>query len=98
MKETILANGKSVFLTETDDWKMFSYEGTVYVDNLFFVHDTRGIPLSASLMYCVQYNCVACIKQFVADAAKAGWKAEKIKRTLNSAIRESGYSKCPPWE
>jgi hypothetical protein len=79
----------------------FHHNGTVYVTGLFKAMDQDGIPLAVSLMLCQKHGYVACLDQFVLDAASAGWGCEKTdgwdqkkaraQKRVEEACADTGY-------
>lgn len=56
---------------------------------LFEFHDTHGFPLELAVDVCIQHDILPGFADFISDAVRKGWKEEKARRTVRSAINES---------
>ena len=58
---------------------------------LFELHDTHGLPLTISLGIAKDRggNLFVSLREFVADAKRAGWSGETISKTAGEAVRDN---------
>ena len=70
--------------------KLWYYNDRTYVSGLFKMHDEQGFSLADSLIQSEKHDLIPCLKDFKVDALRAGWSMDKIDRTIEEALNDSG--------
>lgn len=58
-------------------------------NGLFFLHDTKGIPLGISIMLCRQKGEQPNLAEFFFDSMVAGWNPDNSFSTIEAACRDN---------
>lgn len=61
-------------------------DGRDVIGGLFHMHDTKGVPLSVSLVILNMKGCVPDLHGFVLDALAHGWKFDSIVQRVREAV------------
>jgi hypothetical protein len=61
-------------------------DGTPVMGGLFEMHDTRGLPLSLSLMYLRDKGMVGDLYGYAKDALLHGWTPKSIRVRIREAV------------
>jgi len=72
-------------------FRLWVFREKKYMDDLFRASDQEGIPLADTLRMCQSKQIIPCLEQFVFDAIKGGWTAEKARSRIREACADSGY-------
>lgn len=65
--------------------------------DLFYLHDTKGFPLTYSLFVCMERNIKPNWASFFAGAreinkkSSSAWGFDKVRSVIESALADSGY-------
>jgi hypothetical protein len=62
--------------------RIVTYEGRIFCDGLFAMHDQLGFPLACSVAECARRGWVPCLFSFRCDALRAGWSKERIDEVM----------------
>lgn len=66
-------------------------DGRNVVGNVFALYNSRGVPLDIVFEYIRTHGALVCWMTFLMDARKCGWKDEKILRTIETSLLDSGH-------
>jgi hypothetical protein len=79
----------------------FQYKGKTYCTNLFKMQAQEGVPLSVSIMLCIERGFIPCLQQYVSDAfaeirrqnpdGDAEAQRANIVQSVNNACSDAGY-------
>lgn len=66
-------------------------DGKLVVNNVFAMYNSRGVPLDIVFEFLRTKNAVPCWHSLLRDARKCGWKDDKILRTIEQSLLDSGH-------